>query len=265
MRPASLPQCEDDEHGSADTDACQGSGAAPTPVRAFDDGVDDGGHTDRRQDKTDDIDGVRCGVARRRHEQPCADDGDDGDRNIDEEERSPGEVFEQPPAGDRACGHPDAGHGGPQADCLGPLSLIDENVRDQRECRREYHGSADAHRGARDDQGVGRVHLCRYGGRPREQGETDAEPAASAETVAQAARRQQQAGDDEGVGIHDPLQLRGVRVQLTRERGQGDVDDGCVDADDEDAQADHGKRGAGVSAESGVMSVSSHVAETMFT
>jgi hypothetical protein len=38
------------------------------------------------------------------------------------------------------------------------------------------------------------------------------------------------------------LQLRGVGVQIARQRGQGDVDDGGVDADDENAEADEYKR-----------------------
>ena len=74
-------------------------------------------------------------------------------------------------------------------------------------------------------------------------GEAGAEPAPSAVAVGQAARRQQQAGHDQGVGVDDPLQLRGVGVEFARQRGQGDVDDGGVDADDEDAQADDRKRG----------------------
>ena len=74
-------------------------------------------------------------------------------------------------------------------------------------------------------------------------GEPGAEPAASAEAVGQAACRQHQSGHDQGVGVDDPLQLRGVGVEFARQRGQGDVDDGGVDADDEDAQADERERG----------------------
>ena len=119
----------------------------------------------------------------------------------------------------------------------------------RRQRGREDHRGADAHRGARRDQAVGRVHLRRNGGRDSEDGEPGAEPAASAVAVAQAARRQQQAGHDQGVGVDDPLQLRGVGVQFARQRGQGDVDDGGVDADDEDAQADDYKRGDRVTSE----------------
>ena len=88
-------------------------------------------------------------------------------------------------------------------------------------------------------------------GRDREQCEAGAEPATPAEAVAEAAGRQQQAGHDEGVRVDDPLQLRGVGVEFARQCGQCDVDDGGVDADDEDAEADDGKRGDRVIAEHG--------------
>ena len=108
---------------------------------------------------------------------------------------------------------------------------------------REDHRRADAHGGARPDQRVGRIHLRRNGGGDRKQGEPGTEKAPSAEAVAQAACRQHQTGHDERVGVDDPLQLCGVGVEFSRQRGQRDVDDGGVDADDEDAQADEGKRG----------------------
>ena len=96
-----------------------------------------------------------------------------------------------------------------------------------------------------------RIHLGRNGGCDREKYEASAQPATPAEAVAEAAGRQQQAGHDEGVRVDDPLQLRGVGVEFARQCGQCDVDDRGVDADDEDAEADDGKRGDRVIAEHG--------------
>ena len=149
-------------------------------------------------------------------------------------------------------GDADTDHRGPQSDGLRPLAGLGEDVRDQGERGREDHRGADAHRGARCDQAVCRVHLRGNGGGDREDGEPGTEPAASAVAVAQAARRQQQPGHDQGVGVDDPLQLRGVGVEFARQRGQGDVDDGGVDADDEDAQADEDKRRGRAIAKTGV-------------
>ena len=140
-------------------------------------------------------------------------------------------------------GDADAHHGSPQPDRPAARRRVGEDVGDQPQCGREDHRGADAHRGARRDQRIGRVHLRGNGGGDREDSEPGAEPATSAVAVAQAARRQQQAGHDEGVGVDDPLQVRGVGVEFARQRGQCDVDDGGVDTDDEDAQADDGKRG----------------------
>ena len=69
------------------------------------------------------------------------------------------------------------------------------------------------------------------------------EPSPPAVTVGQAAGRQQQAGHDQGVGVDDPLQLGGVGAQFARQRWQRDIDDGGIDADDEDAEADDRERG----------------------
>ena len=109
----------------------------------------------------------------------------------------------------------------------------------------------DAHGGTCRDECIRRIHLCRNARGDREQREAGAEPAAPAVAVAEAAGRQQQPGHDQGVGVDDPLQLRGVGVEFARQRGQRDVDDGGVDADDEDAQADDGERGDRVIAEYG--------------
>jgi hypothetical protein len=166
-----------------------------------------------------------------------------------------------PTSGDRSGGDADASHGRPHADGLRALPGVGEDVGDQRQRGREDHRSANTHRGARRDQRVRRVHLRRDGGRDREDGEAAGQPAPSAVTVAQAASRQQQAGDDEGVGVDDPLQLRGIGVEFARQRGQGDVDDGGVDADHEDALTDHDERGDPVIAEHRVTRVNSHKQE----
>ena len=94
-----------------------------------------------------------------------------------------------------------------------------------------------------DDKCACGVNLRRDRRRQREDREPGTEPGPSAEPVTEAAHRQHQAGHDQRVGVDDPLQLCGVGVEFARQRWQGDIDDGGVDADDEDAQADEGERG----------------------
>ena len=164
------------------------------------------------------VDGRGRGVPRRRDEQQPADDRHRRDRHIDQENRTPPEVFEQPASGDRSGGHADAHHGGPQADRLGARYRVGEDVRDQRQGGREDHRGADAHRGASPDQGVRRVHLRGYCGGDRKQREPGTEKTTPTITVAQAAGRQHQTGHDQGVGVDDPLQLRGIGVEFARQR-----------------------------------------------
>ena len=89
-----------------------------------------------------------------------------------------------------------------------------------------------------------------------EQGQADLHQALAADPVAEAAGGHQQAGEDEHVGVDDPLQLAGGGAELGGQRRQGDVDDRAVEDDDEHGGAEDGRgratraaggRGAGAS------------------
>src|SRR4029453_937031 len=57
--------------------------------------------------------------------------------------------------------------------------------------------------------------------------------------VADAAAGEQQAGEHDGVGVDDPLQLAGRGGDRAPEGGEGDVEDGGVDGDEHHRQAEH--------------------------
>ena len=61
----------------------------------------------------------------------------------------------------------------------------------------------------------------------------------AAEAVSDPAAGQQQAGEGQAVGIDDPLQGRDRRPQVPAQRRQGHIDDGVVDHDQEDGQAEN--------------------------
>ena len=65
-----------------------------------------------------------------------------------------------------------------------------------------------------------------------EQGETDLQGVLAAEAVAERAHRQEQAGEDEHVGVDDPLERRRRGVEVLLQARQGDVQDGVVEPDD---------------------------------
>ena len=110
-------------------------------------------------------------------------------------------------------GDAEPGEAGPDGDRPAPLVRVAEHVGQDRQRRRHDQRAADAHERSADDQ----LHRRRrQGGRhraDREQDDADLQRALAAEAVAEAAGRQQQAGEHEGVGVDDPLDLAvgGVR------------------------------------------------------
>ena len=60
----------------------------------------------------------------------------------------------------------------------------------------------------------------------------------AAEAVRQAARDQQQPGEDQDVGVDDPLQVGRGGAQVAHQRRERDVQDGVVQGDDEEREAE---------------------------
>ena len=180
-----------------------------------------------------------CGIAGRRDEGPAEQQRHGGDRHVDQEDGAPREVLQDPPSGHRTEGDGQAGDARPRADGLGPLGRVGEDVGQDGEGGREDQRRADAHGRPGGDQllrGLGQA------GEDREHGEGDhaqLQGTLAAEAVAQAARCEQQAGEHERVGVDHPLELAGAGAQLAADRRQRHVDDGVVDDDDEQAQAQH--------------------------
>lgn len=77
--------------------------------------------------------------------------------------------------------------------------------------------------------------------RAREQQQSAEEEGFAAEPVGHAAREEHQAGRHQAVDVDQPLQLAGGGAEFVDERRQGDVQHGDVEADDEQAQAEHGQ------------------------
>src|SRR5581483_4665668 len=85
--------------------------------------------------------------------------GDQGyadDRQVDQEDRAPAEVREQPAARDRADRHTEAADRGPQTDRLRALAVVGEYRAEDRQRGRHDERAADAHDHAGGDQLGGR-------------------------------------------------------------------------------------------------------------
>ena len=72
--------------------------------------------------------------------------------------------------------------------------------------------------------------------------EAEVQRPAAAEAVTERAGREQQAGEDEHVGVDDPLELRARGMKVALERGQRNIEDRVVERDDEQREAEDEER-----------------------
>ena len=60
--------------------------------------------------------------------------------------------------------------------------------------------------------------------------------------ITETTRSEQETGEDEEIGVDDPLELPGRGTELSRQAGERNVDDRAIEHGDEDREAQHGKR-----------------------
>ena len=182
-----------------------------------------------------------------------AGDGDhEGDRHVDEEDRAPPEVLEQPAADDRAERHGHAADGRPHADRLGPLGRIGEDVGDDGEGGGEDHRRTDAHQRSAGDERFSRTDRTGERRRDTEHDEAGDQHALASVLVAEPPGGEQQTGEHEEVSVDDPLELSGGRSELDGECRDRDIDDRAVEHRDEYSETHHGQHGPAASATEGV-------------
>ena len=99
-----------------------------------------------------------------------------------------------------------------------------EDGRDHGERDRHDHGGSDAHQRANRDQGARRVDEERDQRDGSEDRQADREQRLPAVAVADRARRKEQGGEHDRVGVDDPLQLCLRGTGVTRDFRQGDVE-----------------------------------------
>jgi hypothetical protein len=140
--------------------------------------------------------------------------------NAQRQEKS---AVSHPPSRGPDCGHP-PDDGAP--DCEGYRAVLAaEGGVDDRECRRQHHGPADALDDARQDQGVAGRRDPRQDRREREHRDTDDEEPSTPDPIGHGAEQHEQRGEDERVRLLHPLHLRGGDLQFIDDGGDCDVDD----------------------------------------
>ncbi len=181
-------------------------------------------------------------VTRGRHDEVSRHQGDRPDRQVDPEHRAPIEVTQQQSTGDGAERHSEAGEPGPDGDRPAALAWVAEHVGQDRQRRRHDQRPADAHERSARDQVGGRRRQCRRRRADGEQDDAGLQRALATEAVTDAAGRQQQPCEHEGVGIDDPLDLAVGGTEIADQRGDRHVEDRVVHDDDQQRQAQHAQR-----------------------
>ena len=210
----------------------------PASIRRFDDGEDQGDQPDDREHRAQRIQRCRLRVFGFRNQEGTGDDGNDDDEDIDQEDRAPPVVLEQPPADHRAQDDPESSHARPHRDRTATLSAL-EHIGHDGEGRRHYQRTPDAHHGPRPDQGIGRVGEGRRHRAQPEDDQTNGQRQLAAEAITQSAHGEQQAGEHQDVGVDHPLQLARGRPELSDQSGEGDIEDGVVETDHHQAQGEN--------------------------
>ena len=143
----------------------------------------------------------------------------------------------QGPAQGGADDHADAGHGRPGGNGLRPLLGREHGVEDGQGGRHDER-RPEPHDGPPADE---LARAGRQGGANRaqtEQGQAAYEGEAPAVAVA-GPGADKDGGEDQRIGVRDPLQAGGAGVQVTGQGGQCRVEDGVVYDDHEQGQAQH--------------------------
>jgi hypothetical protein len=215
-------------------DLCRG----PAVLVALDEGVAQREERKARRDETRQVDALLVRrVARLLDDEERDDDADHADRDVDEEDPVPADVVHDEPADEGADRERESRDAGPDADRLAALPRR-ERRRDDRERRRVHQRRTDALHAAGTDQEAGvRREAARERGE-REDREPDHEDLAAAVHVGELAPGDEQRREHERVAGDDPLQLRDRDLEVLADRRQGDVHDGVVEHDHEEAERD---------------------------
>ncbi|MNM64874.1 hypothetical protein D3C81_762900 [compost metagenome] len=134
------------------------------------------------------------------------------------------------------------GDGRPHADGERTLAVVGKGQADDGQGGRHHQRGADGQQHAGKDQPFGRGRKRGAQRGDAEHGQAGEENGFMAEAVTEGAEAGQQAGDDQRIHVDDPQFLRGRCLQVARQRGQGGVEHGHVDHDQEQGAGDDGQR-----------------------
>ena len=212
-RCALLPADEDDAEDQEDDEEADGDGEPQPSLGALDDGVEQGDRATIESRRADRVEAPLAGIRRGRHQDGAGDQGHDHDRHVDRKTEPHQKCSSRKPLSTGPMAAP-APEKPAQMAMARARSLRREHVGEDRQGGRHDERRPDAH----DDAGGDEV--PRLGGEDREQRgeaedrEAELQHALATEAVTEGARREQQAGEDDGVGVDDPLELGAGGVEV---------------------------------------------------
>jgi hypothetical protein len=234
------PSLDDDEEGEQagpQRDEADDDGRPPAvlgPGEAVDEAREAGGDDDR----PDDVETVAPLGPALAHHEGGGDDGDEHDGHVDEQAPAPADELGQHSAEHESDGGTRARDGTEDGEGGVPVTAGREGRGEHGEGRRGEQGGEHALEAAGEDQLAPGLHEAaeRRGG--PEAHHADDEGALAPPEVGDAAAEQQQGAERERVGRDDPLAVLVAEAEVGLGVGQGDVDDGAVEDDDELREGD---------------------------
>ena len=167
--------------------------------------------------------------------------GDDPERHVDEEDGPPTESGDQHAAKRGAERGADRGHRSEQPHgTTGPR--LRDGFADQRHAKRHHDGRAETLRRPRGDQQPERGRDAAQDRGDGEQEEPGEQQPSAADDVAQPPDADDQGGDGEEIGEHDPLDLLERGVERLRQRRQRHVGDAGAERGQQDRERQAGER-----------------------
>ncbi len=218
-----LPDHEGDAGRDAQADGTRCQRVGPATLRAFDDAEDERGDGDQRQDGPHEVERRRLLVDGARDDRQRTQQGHDREGHVEPEERRPGEPLQKQSSDEEADDRTAARDADPDTDGLAAF-LFGEGRGDDREGGGHDGCGSDAHEHTEEDELVGLGDEEAKRGSRAEDDEAGREQQLAAVAVAQRTGEEQQAGEDHGVGVDDPCQLRLGRAGITSQAGQGHVE-----------------------------------------
>jgi hypothetical protein len=163
------------------------------------------------------------------------------ERQVEQERAAPAPGSDQYAAQDRPAGRGDPGDGAPQSERAGALFRVGERRLEQQQGRGDQHSRADSlGQPRRHQHAQGRRQAAR-GRRGAEERQARGEQPAPAAPLGERATGEQERGEAQRVGVHDPLQPGDAAVQPPPYGRECHVGHRGVQDDHEVAGADQGQ------------------------